>query len=90
MKENYCWMQMNEDAQRLFFPRWIPVTQRLPEENQTILIYNEQPSHSFCIGEFDGYDVEREYIYCSCKCYSPVKNTSKYWMPLPSRPEKPE
>ena len=69
---------------------WVKCSERLPEENQIILLYTDEGwelGHEYCIATYEGYDAEQEYIYCECACYPPIKNCGRYWQSLPEPPK---
>lgn len=57
-------------------PRWIPVTERLPKEMETVLVTDgKNVGWSFCVND-----------YGTMEFYSPWKIT--HWMPLPEPPKE--
>ena len=55
-------------------PRWIPVTERLPGEMETVIVTDgKNVGYSFCVNDYGTLDF-----------YSPWNIT--HWMPLPSPP----
>lgn len=78
-----------EEAQQM---RWIPVEERLPEENVTVLAFNADPhAEKYVLAR---YRVVVHFGYCWCQfdqeydswCASCWKVT--HWMPLPSPPKE--
>lgn len=72
--------------------RWIPVEERLPEENVTVLAFNADPhAEKYVLAR---YRVVVHFGYCWCQfdqeydswCASCWKVT--HWMPLPSPPKE--
>ena len=60
-------------------PRWIPVTEKLPDEHESVLVYNPQ------------YQITVGYIYGGGQFRVRAvlfPETPTYWMPLPLPPEE--
>ena len=62
-------------------PQWIPVEERLPEENEQVIayngVYNEIHLCDYHDGMFEDY-------------FGPFNGTITHWMPLPHPPRKEE
>lgn len=57
-------------------PRWIPVTERLPREMETVIVTDgKNVGYSFCVNDYGTLDF-----------YSPWNIT--HWMPLPEPPKE--
>ena len=78
-----------EEAQQM---RWIPVEERLPEENVTVLAFNADPhAEKYVLAR---YRAVVHFGYCWCQfdqeydswCASCWKVT--HWMPLPQPPKE--
>lgn len=66
--------------------KWIPVSEKLPEENGRYLTYIENPY-------YDGlsYIMICDYIQSTwCPDDETASNNVRYWMPLPAKPYKEE
>lgn len=61
-------------------PRWIPVTERMPNVGKNILIYSKSGGRAE--GEYAGNGVWFQYRWSS-----KVKNVT-HWMPLPETPKE--
>jgi len=61
------------------FPRWIPVTERLPEEYETVLLL---PMSGEVISGY--YDSEHK-SYCDMTGF---RHLCTHWMPLPEQPKE--
>ena len=62
---------------------WIPVTERLPEDDSDVLAY-------LSIGE-EGRIYPANYakgVWFDCIFNAPVTESTTHWMPMPERPKK--
>ena len=65
-----------------FLPKWIPVTERLPEDDSDVLAYLR-------IGE-EGRIYPATYakgMWFDCIFNTPATSTTTHWMPLPEPPK---
>lgn len=68
--------QAADAIEELSKPRWIPVTERLPKEMETVIVTDgKNVGYSFCVNDYGTLDF-----------YSPWNIT--HWMPLPQPPEE--
>ena len=76
-------MQAN-DALR---PRWIPVTERLPEAGETVLavVYGRANANVELIGAIE-LAVRRKYGWL-VEAWPDLSGTVTHWLPLPAGPE---
>jgi len=66
-------------------PKWIPVTERLPEENQRVLVYHDDGRIRFGINKGGFADVvSDEYIKSH---HRTVFSKATHWMNLPTPPK---
>ena len=69
-------------------PRWIPVTEKLPETNVTVIVTD---GRSTGMGWIDSYDWE-DYRGIERIWYAPntlvAENNITHWMPLPEPPKE--
>ena len=84
-RENYDGMDEVNEACRMGMEalertRWIPVSERLPEDGETVLTYKN--------GQFDvlKYEMRRNGWICGGWFWS--RATVTHWMPLPEPPEE--
>lgn len=69
--------QAADAIEELSKPRWIPVTERLPKEMETVIVTTgKNVGFSFCVND-----------YGTLEFYSPWNIT--HWMPLPEPPDIP-
>ena len=72
--------------------KWIDCAERLPDVNQTVLIYTpEDYTSPICAAKrIDTENPKDNYDnYFECTCYFPVKHGNiKFWMKLPVLPDK--
>ena len=62
-------------------PKWIPVTERLPEKNTSVLVYYKHGRNIFWYDEKDGFcDIDQYGMNCP-------DGTVTHWMPLPEPPK---
>ncbi len=63
------------------FPRWIPVTEQLPEVHQEVFVYlwGSQPYIS---------SIDQDGVWETNDFYIDIEDTPEAWMPLPEPPEK--
>ena len=64
-----------------FLPKWIPVSERLPELYKSVLAYDEEDKTVIRWYDKNGFNIVDEYGYTY-----PVK-TVTHWMPLPEAPK---
>ena len=64
-----------EQALYMPLPKWIPVKERLPENDKTVLVWNRRNSREY----FDVYDHGRWIIF--------EWEDITHWMPLPEPPK---
>ena len=77
MSEAYDKLSRHMDDLAALMPRWIPVTERLPEQNGTYLAFalEEENTMNFYDGHWMLYDTDyRRYV--------------THWMPLPESPKE--
>jgi len=72
-----------EPPQYLFFMKWISVKEQLPEDDQTILVYNPRAS-LFQLG----YYLKDEDSFYSIESYFAFPLHVTHWMPLPQPPKE--
>lgn len=71
---------------------WVSVLDKLPPEDQPILIYDSSHSEAYgscgyCIFLVKGSDANG--LHGECACYAPVyRGSIQYWMPLPHKPKE--
>ena len=72
--------------------RWIPVEERLPEENVTVLAFNTAPhAERYVLARYRNvnylgcfwYQLDQEYVSWSNPCWGVT-----HWMPLPTLPKE--
>ena len=56
--------------------RWIPVTERLPEENTAVIVATDRGDAFQCLYAYDGWDLWEGHII-----------NITHWMPLPDPPK---
>lgn len=84
-----CAIAVHEDALAYIeqleaqVPRWIPVTERLPENEISVIAYSKEDGHSWYAFRRGG-SWWRPGEKVSVKIYGEVT----HWMPLPSAPEE--
>lgn len=66
-------------------PRWIPVTERLPEEQQSVLVHRDDGG-IFIFGYFTTSPTDECWIDDHLNVYSAYCIT--HWMPLPEPPKE--
>ena len=65
-------------------PRWIPVTERLPEDRHDVLVYAGVLFPYITVGYYDG-------LWKFSFNDEEIAGSADYWMPLPPKPkEKPD
>jgi hypothetical protein len=81
----YDWMHQAADAiEELSKPRWIPVTERLPEENVVVLVFGGKSIYTAYYGKskYGGglvwHKLNSKNHYCN----------PTHWMPLPELPKE--
>lgn len=74
-----AWVEPERKALIKSLPRWIPVTERLPEKN--VLVLCACRANIFCVMKWDGVDWYENptHVYMS--------GFVTHWMPLPEPPE---
>lgn len=91
------YQELTDQAQKLArrlltqFPAWIPVTDRLPEDHDWVLVWHT------------GYKTPKKALFHVAECfefdgggawyldgYSSLEGTVTHWMPLPDPPEEVE
>ena len=75
--------------------RWIPVTERLPEEAGSYLVYDHEWSNGDFLPKYDDYKVRvmrfldsRKWCFPVCpakRCEADTNRVVTHWMPLPVR-----
>ncbi len=81
---DYVLKAMQEYADQ-FKPKWIPVSERLPDQFQYVDIWTK--GHDRLTGcHFDGEVFEAE-LFGEEEYFEPIKHVT-HWMPLPEKPEQ--
>ena len=73
-----------EEQGRLVIPRWIPVTERLPEERMAVIVYAP-----YMKNEFMAYWTGSRWMVWAageCEREMPDYHQITHWMPLPQPP----
>ena len=89
--ENCNWTDMNEACGEIFKaleqqPKWIPVSERLPEDGRPVLIYAWSVHH--VVARYDKFRTESGYKECwvtadAWNGNTEIKHEVIAWMPLP-------
>jgi hypothetical protein len=87
MTEAYDKLSRHMDDLAALFPRWIPVSERLPEEHVFVLI--RQDDDRMMVAErVDGDWWYRYFAYDVDRWDEAEQGTITHWMPLPQPPEE--
>jgi len=70
------------------FPRWIPVTERLPEFDKIVLVSNGHDVDTGWAVEFTERDGEKKVAWASPFADFDDVNSITHWMPLPEPPKE--
>ena len=82
MERGYCVLSI--DTMMHYIPRkngeWIPVSERLPEERHSVLVYCPEYRNIFC-----AYYYKDEWLFFGGGC-KPIDEKVSHWMVLPESP----
>ena len=71
-----------------YLPKWIPVTERLPEDGKFVLVCNDDGNMMIAKHETETYDWYYKYTKDDFDIWdNEEQGPVRYWMPLPQAPK---
>ena len=80
-KKGVLFAEAAEAIEELTKPRWIPVTERLPEDRRDVLVYAGVMFPYITVGYYDG-------LWKFSFNDEEIAGSADYWMPLPTPPKE--